>query len=100
MSLFDNVQPEIVERTRCDNDATDRSHAGDAEARTGRGRRRGGRAGRDAGRQLLARQPRHGRRVVRAAVEKSGGSIAIRSDAGRGSVFTIKIQLTARPRQP
>jgi two-component system, chemotaxis family, sensor kinase CheA len=38
--------------------------------------------------------------VVRAAVEKSGGSIAIRSDAGRGSVFTIKIQLTARPRRP
>jgi hypothetical protein len=82
--FFDNVQPEIVERTWGKDDGTDWSHAhdagchaGDAEAgfrRTERGRR-GGRAGRDAGRQLLARQPRHGRRAVRAVEARARGDL-------------------------
>jgi len=59
------VQREIVGRAWSDDGATDAAGGGgdaaDAEAR------RHGRAGRDAGRQFLARQPRHGRRVVRAA---------------------------------
>jgi two-component system, chemotaxis family, sensor kinase CheA len=37
--------------------------------------------------------------VARAAIGKSGGSIEIRSEAGRGSIFTIKIPLAARPRR-
>jgi hypothetical protein len=79
------VQPEIIERTWGNDDGTYWSHAhdagrhtGDAEAgfrRTGRGRR-GGRAGRDAGRQLLARRPRHGRRVVRAVEGRARGGLA------------------------
>ena len=38
--------------------------------------------------------------VARATIEKGGGSIEVRSEAGRGSVFTIKIPLAARPRRP
>lgn len=58
-----NVQPEIVERPWSNDGGTGRPDAADAAA--GRwARRRPGRAGRDAGRQLLARQPRHGRRAA------------------------------------
>jgi hypothetical protein len=76
------VQREIVGRAWSDDGATDdrRPHADTAggghwrdaadAAAGGRATRRRGRAGRDAGRQLLDRQPRHGRRVVRAATDE------------------------------
>jgi hypothetical protein len=62
------VQREIVEWPWSGNNdgGTDRPDADAAGGDAAVGRRRPGGAGRDAGRQLLARQPRHGRRVVRA----------------------------------
>lgn len=62
------MQREIVEWPWSGNNdgGTDRPDADAAGGDAAVGRRRPGGAGRDAGRQLLARQPRHGRRVVRA----------------------------------
>jgi hypothetical protein len=63
-------QPEICGRNDdTDDDGAGRDHGrptghGKADRQPRRRRRRGRRPRRDAGRQLLARQPRHGRRVV------------------------------------
>ena len=83
--MTENVQPEIVEWPWSDDGGTDRPNAdaagGDAaDAAVGRWARR---AGRDAGRQLLARQPRHGRRVVRAVVAAGALGLAPRAAPAR-----------------
>lgn len=79
------MQPEIVEWPWSNNGGTDRPDADAAgcdaaDAAVGRWARR---AGRDAGRQLLARQSRHGRRVVRAVVAAGAPGLAPRAAPAR-----------------
>lgn len=84
------MQHEIVGWPWSNDGGTDRPDAdaagGDAaDAAVGRcwARQRPRRAGRDAGRQLVARQPRHGRRVVRAVVAAGAPGLAPRSAPAR-----------------